>query len=113
MRKITGERWAKLPDQGQGQARKGAPLHISHQPPVSMGQDTGGTQEDRNVEANKLMAMMNLGRERWRDYLTVWELGFMTDMYNRWMDGGIAPVSGKQLFRLRDIKDKLIEAGVV
>lgn len=113
MRKRTGERWAKLPDQGQGQARKGAPLHISHQPPSQLGQTTGADQTSRDEEANRILMMLKPSKDQWRDHLTVWELGFMTDMHARWCDGGRINVSGKQIFRLRDIKDKLIELGVV
>jgi hypothetical protein len=71
---------------------------------ANLGQETGGTPEENRDEARKLIELIVL-----LDYesLPDRDLHFFEDMRNRLVFPKCT-VSGKQLFYLRDIKDKLL-----
>ena len=60
--------------------------------------DTGGTADDRRAEANRILKLL----EGHDDRMTAKERAFVEDMDNDW------DVSPKQLFWLRDIKNKYL-----
>lgn len=63
-----------------------------------LGQETGGTNEDRCAEAQKILAILADVQEQ----LTSKETQFVEKM------DGCSFCSGRQLFWLRDIKDKYL-----
>lgn len=69
-----------------------------------LGQETGGTPEQNKKEFLQLMELIALLDP---DSLPDKDRGFYEDMKNRLIFPKFVP-SGKQLFWLRDIKDKLL-----
>ncbi len=70
-----------------------------------LGQETGGTPDERLAEAKRLLEIIGDHLEQ----LSPKEQGFVEDMQGRIEEyGNSAIVSGKQLFWLRDIKDGII-----
>lgn len=67
-----------------------------------VGNDTGGTADDRRAEADRLLKMLGDVMQRCPIEMTRGELNFVEQM-----DSNCA-VSPKQLFWLRDIKDKYL-----
>lgn len=64
--------------------------------------DTGGSDEDRRNEADRILKMLvDIDPEF---HMTPSEQRFIEKMY----DDGAQPISPKQLFWLRDIKDKYL-----
>lgn len=79
-----------------------------------LGGDTGQTPEERAAEARQLLEMIRpvYGTEAFENITTLWELNFIGSMLML-LDSRHFSCTGKQLFRLRDIKDKLVEKGLV
>jgi hypothetical protein len=74
-----------------------------------LGQDTGGDWESRAREAHKIMLFLVefIGDDR----LSIKEQMFIQSVRDRQQRTGRATVSGKQLFWLRDILDKVTQRG--
>ena len=67
--------------------------------------DSGGDADSRNHEASRLMEML----EGYEDKLSEKEQSFIADLRERFEQyGGKTIVSVKQLFWLRDLKDKVL-----
>lgn len=83
-----------------------------------LGQQTGGNSYTDVVEATEILRLICNGgtgiRAKCEEALSQKEFTFLEEMIDRrnTMVDHLS-VTGKQLFYLRDIKDKLIEAGVL
>jgi len=82
-----------------------------------LGQQTGKP-DASNPMANTpeaIMLIRMIGEPgRMVEHLSAWEYTFYCDMHAKVKQYGSGlHVSGRQLFRLRDIKDRLVEKGVV
>ena len=64
--------------------------------------DTGGDAEQRRAEANRLLTMLR--DVDWETQVTLSERRFLEQMAS----DDVQPVSPKQVFWLRDIKDKYL-----
>lgn len=71
---------------------------------MSLGQETGQTLEEMRKEAKKLIDIIS---ELDFDSLSDKELHFFEDMRNKLIFPKFS-ISGKQIFWLRDIKDRLL-----
>lgn len=81
--------------------------------PSLLGRDTGQTSERKTEESLGILKML-AGVNPESEHLTNWERGFLEGMYDRVAARGKSVMfSGKELFRLRDIKDKLVEKGII
>lgn len=87
-----------------------------------LGQQTGTDSVANAAEAGKLLGMITRAcssREELEEATDIRTGHFISDLIQRtggygdwfWLETDPLTVSGKQLFWLRDIKDKLIEAG--
>jgi hypothetical protein len=77
---------------------------------TQLGQQTGGDPRD---EALRLLDMMKT--VDYAAYLNTRDEEFLSEQYDRLASNGVAAysASGKQLFWLRDIKDKLVNCGAL
>lgn len=92
----------------------GTPLHIRK----ILGQQTGKAPQSQDYRANNPEAytlLKMIGSVDWKAYVSDWEEIFLNDMYGKAVANGASSlnVTGRQLFRLRDIKDKLVEKGIL
>ena len=76
-----------------------------------LGQQTGGSATMDTAEAGKIMSMIDpIDELALADTLSEKEFKFIHDIR---VSIAFGSVTGKQLFWLRDIKDKLVDAGVI
>jgi hypothetical protein len=67
-------------------------------------QDSGGTNDDRVLEARKLLDIIAGGDQ---DQLSPWEIGFVESISDQ-VNGFEPRITAKQVFKLKDVKDKVI-----
>ena len=90
-------------------------------PPLSplplLGEETGGTALENAAEAIRLLRMVDKGKTDWHDprYLDGADRCFLVDEFERLGAAGVESytVTGKRLFQLRDIKDQLVDKGLL
>lgn len=83
---------------------------------AQLGQNTGKPSYVSNTpEAIMLLNLIGKpDREEVQTHLNQQEYTFLVDMYEKWSQYGRGlVVTGRQLFYLRDVKDKLIDGGII
>jgi hypothetical protein len=79
-----------------------------------LSQQTGAGSQSQVAEATKLMGMINPVRKGNPEAIRGEDRAFLADMQDKMNNYGSGLfVSGKQLFRLREIKDRLVEEGEI
>jgi hypothetical protein len=79
-----------------------------------LGQETGGDDERHRQEASKLLSLLSeVDMEVCfrRNLMGTWEVGFLGSMRGKLVKK--QGFSGKEVMKLRDLKDKLLEKGVI
>jgi hypothetical protein len=76
-----------------------------------LGQQTGGNALSDAHEARQILRL--IGDTDYANDLSKREAGFLDDMFDRALVNPEFRVTGKQLFWLRDIEDKLVERGPI
>lgn len=85
--------------------------------PPKVGQDTGGDarrHQEEGIKILKLLISVDPKEQYTEGNLSQWEVEFLYDMHERVAARGLSSnFSGREVFRLREIKDKLVEKGVI
>lgn len=77
-----------------------------------IGQQTGGSITDNKLEAARILDLiLTVPYDKLEDELNQWQLQFIDDIRSLLRRG--SAVTGKQIFKLRETKDELVEKGIL